>query len=183
MRSRYRSKVSHNSEFDLDLAPLLAVMVKLVPVLLLSSAFVQVMMIESDLPQVVKEAIQREENTPSEKKTTLTLELSKTKSSVLTISKQTGQNSVQIENLNDGQINYNEIHKALFQAKSDNPEVFRLELNPDPQVSYKEIVRVMDEARRSKDLNKSFDFEDPKTGKVVNTNFMFPDVVFANILE
>lgn len=41
MRRGKKLKINHNSEFELDLAPLLAVMVKLVPVLLISSAFVQ----------------------------------------------------------------------------------------------------------------------------------------------
>lgn len=50
MGRRFKPKINHNSEFDLDLAPLLAVMVKLVPVLLVSSAFVQMMIIETDLP-------------------------------------------------------------------------------------------------------------------------------------
>ena len=56
MRRRQQFKTLNPAEFELDLAPLLAVMVKLVPVLLLSSAFVQVMMVETDLPQAVKEA-------------------------------------------------------------------------------------------------------------------------------
>jgi biopolymer transport protein ExbD len=61
-RQLKRIKSINPSEFDLDLAPLLAVMVKLVPVLLLSSAFVQVMVVETDLPQAVKEAIQKQDD-------------------------------------------------------------------------------------------------------------------------
>ena len=54
-------KINHHSEMEVDLASLLAVMMKLVPVLLLSSAFIQMMVIETDLPQVVTEAIQKQD--------------------------------------------------------------------------------------------------------------------------
>ena len=40
MGKRFKMHIDRNAEFELDLAPLLAVMVKLVPVLLVSSAFV-----------------------------------------------------------------------------------------------------------------------------------------------
>ena len=59
MRGRYKPAAQHAHDIELDLAPLLAVMVKLVPVLLLSSSFVPISVVESELPQVVKEAIER----------------------------------------------------------------------------------------------------------------------------
>jgi biopolymer transport protein ExbD len=65
MRNRKIYRTLNPHEFELDLAPLLAVMVKLVPVLLISSAFIQVMMIETDLPQAVKEAIHKQEDKPT----------------------------------------------------------------------------------------------------------------------
>src|SRR3989344_510295 len=74
MSGRYKPKINHNSEFDLDLAPLLAVMVKLVPVLVVSSAFVQMMIIETELPQVVQEAILKQETSARPTKVVLSLD-------------------------------------------------------------------------------------------------------------
>ena len=74
MAGRYKPQINHNSEFELDLAPLLAVMVKLVPVLLVSSAFVQLMIVETELPQVVQQALAYQE-----KQTKKTLQKNKTK--------------------------------------------------------------------------------------------------------
>ena len=76
MRRRFKPIINHNSEFELDLAPLLAVMVKLVPVLLMSSAFVQMMIIETELPQVVQEAIKQQDT--NVKAAHITLEVNKT---------------------------------------------------------------------------------------------------------
>ena len=61
MRKRFKPILNHNSEFELDLAPLLAVMVKLVPVLIVSSAFVPIVIIQSELPAPVaaKSAVTR----------------------------------------------------------------------------------------------------------------------------
>src|ERR1700733_6810430 len=48
-----------DATFDLNLAPILDIIVSIVPMLLLSIAFVQVKMIETPVPQAVAEAIQR----------------------------------------------------------------------------------------------------------------------------
>jgi hypothetical protein len=48
-----------DATFDLNLAPILDIIVSIVPLLLLSIAFVQVKMIDTSVPQVVAEAAQR----------------------------------------------------------------------------------------------------------------------------
>src|SRR5882757_4268778 len=47
-----------DATYDLNLAPILDIIVSIVPMLLLSIAFVQVKMIETPVPQAVAEAIQ-----------------------------------------------------------------------------------------------------------------------------
>lgn len=180
-RKGYRHKTHLSHEFELDLAPLLAVMVKLVPVLLVSSAFVSIMMIETDLPQVVKEAIAQQEN----KKETTSIQLDiNGKSGIRIIVDKSGNQ--QIENVplkSDGSFDFNLLHQKLISVKAANPEVFRLELNPEANISYKEIVKIMDEARKARTKEALFPVFDSKQGKEIETDYMFPDVVFVNMME
>jgi len=177
-RKRFMNHLSH--EFELDLAPLLAVMVKLVPVLLVSSAFVQVMMIETDLPQAVKEAIAKEEKKPT---ANVQLDING-KNGIRIIVEKNGSQTVEVVALKpDGSFNYTQLHQKLVEVKAQNPEVFRVELNPEGNISYREIVKIMDEARKARDKNIHFPVFDSKAGKEVETDYMFPDVVFVNMME
>ncbi|WP_413560983.1 ExbD/TolR family protein [Bdellovibrio sp. HCB209] len=180
MRRAKKIKINHNSEFELDLAPLLAVMVKLVPVLLLSSAFVQMMVIETELPQVVSEAIQRndQEKTP----TVIAIEVDSKEGFTVVINK-AGKESTESVPLKNGSFDLPTLHAKLVEVKKANPEVFKIELNPDGKVPYNDIVKVMDEARQAHDSKVTFPVFDTKQGKNVETKYMFPEVIFSNMME
>ncbi len=180
MRRLKKPKINTNYEFELDLAPLLAVMVKLVPVLLLSSAFVQLMVIETDLPQAVKAAIQNSQN--EQPKATVQISLSQ-KQGIRIIVLKDGQQKESLVPLKDGGFDYMALNKELFKIKTENPTVFKIELAPDANVNYKEIVKVMDEARKPRDKEARFPIYDTKENKMIQTDYMFPDVVFANMME
>lgn len=167
-------------EFELDLAPLLAVMVKLVPVLLLSSAFVQVGVIETDLPQIVKEQIEQQKENPT--------------AQVALVMKETGEVQIELERAGKvetfkvpapaaGEFDYQGAAAALLTVKKQTPEVFTLKLNPSEKVPYAQIVRMMDSARRTPDKSEKFQLKDAKTGTTTETELMFPDVVFSNIFS
>ncbi len=172
-------KINHHSEFELDLASLLAVIMKLVPVLLLSSAFMQVMVIETDLPQVVTDAIAKQE---TEKKKNLVLEIAADRKVLINIETEGARSSLQVDS-RAGQVDLEKLHLALRSVKSQHPDVFKIDLAPASGIAYEEIVRVMDEARRSRDLDVRFPVKDEKTGQDTTTEYMFPEVVFVNMLE
>lgn len=180
MRKLKQVRTVNPYEFELDLAPLLAVMVKLVPVLLVSSAFVQVMTVETDLPQAVKQAIEQQEK--KETPTTIQVKASAKDGLIVTVLK-SGAEKVQSIPLKEGEFDFNQLHLSLQKIKSENPEVFKIELTPDDSVAYKDIVRITDEARRSRDKKVTFPVLDSKENKTVMTDFMFPDVVFTNIFD
>jgi biopolymer transport protein ExbD len=173
-----KTHLSH--EFDLDLAPLLAVMVKLVPVLLISSAFVQVMVVETDLPQVVKQAIAEQ---PQKPKATIHLEISRKTGIKVIVAKDGTQKAEQIPNSAEATYDLTSLQKTLQKVKSANPDVFKIELAPESTVAYKDIVKIMDEARRSRDHDVRFPIFDKKENKPSTTDYMFPDVVFANMMD
>lgn len=179
MRALKKPKIDHNSEFELDLAPLLAVMVKLVPVLLISSAFVQLMIIETELPQVVQQAIQQNEKKPTAQ---ILLEAS-TKEGIRIVVKENGKEQEDKVALKDGKFNFVELHQKLVALKKVHPEVFKIDLAPSSEVPYQEIVKIMDEARRARDNSVHFPVFDEKQGKNVETNYMFPEIIFANMME
>jgi biopolymer transport protein ExbD len=179
MRRLAKPQAAHSYEFELDLAPLLAVMVKLVPVLLLSSAFVQLMVIETELPQAVKEAIQAN----SADKTT-TIQLFATVKDGFTIEiNSNGQSEQKTVALKDGKLDLLGLHTTLIEVKKLHPDVFRLEFNPSAELSYKEIVKIMDEARATRDRTITFPVMDKKTNQQINTPFMYPDIHFGNMNE
>jgi len=181
MGGRFKPKINHNSEFELDLAPLLAVMVKLVPVLLVSSAFVQMMIVETELPQVVQQAIQAQENNP--KAAQLSIELSK-KDGVRFIIIENENQKVEVVALTGNKdFDFPTVHAKFQEIKKVHPEIFRIDLSPDSDVSYKEIVKIMDEARKSRSNDVRFPVKDAKTGQESTTDYMFPEVVFANMMD
>ncbi len=181
MAGRFKPKINHNSEFDLDLAPLLAVMVKLVPVLLVSSAFVQMMIVETELPQVVQQAIQKQENDP--KAAQVSIEVNK-KDGVRIILTENGNQKIDVVSLNSNkEFDLPTLQSKFQELKKNHPEVFKIEMNPDSDIAYKEIVKIMDEARKSRSKDIRFPIKNEKTGQETTTDYMFPEVVFANMMD
>ncbi|HEY8272405.1 MAG TPA: biopolymer transporter ExbD [Pseudobdellovibrionaceae bacterium] len=181
MRRTKKVKINHEYEFELDLAPLLAVMVKLVPVLLISSAFVQLMTIETQLPQVVQQAI--EKNDKDVKATHITLEVKEKEGVKIIVNKQGKESSEIVAKTSDGKFDFVHLQERLREVKKQNPEVFKIDLSPDASISYDDIVKVMDECRRSRDANTKFPLFDKATNKETSTDYMFPEVTFANTME
>ncbi|MBX3020576.1 MAG: biopolymer transporter ExbD [Bdellovibrionales bacterium] len=163
--------------FDLNLAPILDIIVAIVPLLLLSIAFVQVKMIDTSVPQVVAEAVQRA-NEKSE--TTVALKVSKGKGFVFEVTRDGKTNPIPVANKN-GQWDLDGLQLAAFAIKEKSPEVFRLDMNPEQDVNLNELVTVMDKLRRSPDAKKVA-FTDPANGTKVETELMFPNVLFANVI-
>jgi biopolymer transport protein ExbD len=155
--------------------------VKLVPVLLVSSAFVQMMIIETELPQVVQQAIESQDKNPQSAQ--LTIELNK-KDGVRFIVTENEKQKVEVVGLNTNQeFDLPAVHAKFQEVKRNHPEVFKIELNPDQDIAYKEIVRIMDEARRSRSSDIRFPVKDQKTGQETTTDYMFPEVVFSNMMD
>lgn len=180
MAGRYKPNINHNSEFELDLAPLLAVMVKLVPVLLVSSAFVQMMIIETELPQVVQQALAQQDINP---KVSISMEIDKKQGVSIIVNESGNEKIKQISMKEKNEFDFEKIHLAVQEIKKMHPEIFKIQISPSEDVSYKDIVKIMDEVRKAKSTDVSFPVKDEKTGKTTSTDYMFPEVIFANTLE
>lgn len=180
MRRRNAAAEPLSHEFELDLAPLLAVMVKLVPVLIVSSAFVPIVVIHSELPAAVVAAINETKTEPPPQ---LELMISPDQGIDLKLT-QAEKNLDQVhisfpKNIND----LDELKQNLVKMKRQAPQLFQLDLLPKGDIPLEMIVKVMDAARKSPGENEKFKFNNPQTGTAEETSFMYPNVVFANILE
>lgn len=170
-----------DSNYELDLSPLLALMVTLIPVMLLAAEFVKITVLTSDLPQVVQQAVEQDRNKKT-REVNIELAMNNNKSFVLTMT-DSGRvlKKFNITKRTDTW-NYDELHKRLVQVKLKAPKTFRVDLTPGDQVTYNDIVKVMDEARNSKPGEANFKIVDPKSKQEATTNVMFPDVIFSNVI-
>jgi len=183
-KTYHKMKKSEDIEanFELDLSPMLALMVCLIPIMLLSTVFVKVTVIETPLPQAVQKAIEEDRN-KKDRQIDVSLEMKNNKTLALIV-KQDGKVEVQKSLTSVGdQWNFGELNSLLVEVKKAHPKVFRLSLFPSESIAYEEIVKLMDEVRTVKDDKVKLYITDDETKEQVETNIMFPDVIFGNILE
>lgn len=174
---RFAKTRANDATFDLNLAPILDIIVSIVPLLLLSVAFVQVKMIDTSVPQVVAEAAQRAEE---KSQTSVSLKVSKSKGFTFEVTKDGKKTPVDVPNKN-GTWDMDALNAAGFAIKQKSPEVFRIDLAPEADVNLNELVIVMDKLRRSPEGQKVA-FVDPANGQRMETELMFPNVLFGNVL-
>lgn len=171
---------THYEEFELDLTPLLAIIMKLVPVLVISSSFLQLTQIDTELPQVIKQQIENQNKNP-EKMAHIRIQTDDTHSINVVVSKGDTLNTINVPAEN-GNLNLAMLNAKLVEIKKKNPEVFKIELAPSDSLTYNEIITILDGSRKSAS-NDEFTFIDPASGKEVKTDFLFPEVVFNNIFQ
>ncbi len=164
--------------FDLNLAPVLDIMVTVIPMLLLSVAFVQIRMIETPVPQVVAEKINSQDQHP---RVSVNLKVSKQDGFQLTVF-DNGQRKDFKVGLKQGQLDFDGLTNVAAQVKRQYADVFKLELAPTQTVVFDDIVKTMDSVRRMPANVEKVTITDTKTGQKVQTDLLFPDVVFANVV-
>tara|TARA_B100000749_G_C18450166_1_gene476197 strand:- start:33418 stop:33975 length:558 start_codon:yes stop_codon:yes gene_type:complete len=179
---KFREMEESEATFELDLSPLLALMVTLIPIMLLATVFVRVTIIETEVPQVVKKAIEEDRN---KKKREVTIHLHMNEKGFDLMLKYDGRTAknLTINKTSDKKWDLDKLHKSLLSFKTMHPDVFRVDLFPAESVSYQDIVKVIDEARTVKEGEPKVKLLDKETNKTVETEIMFPDVVFSNVME
>lgn len=169
------------STFELDLSPMLALMVTLIPVMLLATVFVRVTIIETKVPQVVQNAIEQDRK-KKERDIQVKLLMQADKTFLIELLEDGRKKHSRSLKAVNGEWDLDNLHKELYSLKQQHTEIFRLDLFPDQEVKYDEIVKVMDEARNAKSEEKKFVINDKKTQQTAETDIMFPDVIFSNVI-
>lgn len=175
----FKSRVDNAATFELNLAPMLDIIVSIVPMLLLSVAFVHITVIETPVPQVVEKAIAAAHE-KNKDQVQVTLNVSRQSGFRFTIIDK-GATKETVVALKGNELDLEGLHREALAIKQSYPDVFRLELNPDESVPLGEIVTVMDQVRTTTANEPKVIFNDVESGKPIETNLLFPDVVFGNV--
>ncbi len=171
-----------DANIDVDLTPVLGLMVCLIPIMLIGTVFVRIVVIETPLPQVVQEALDKDRE-QKERSTQVALKMGSDIGFVLEITQNGKSIYKKAVPRVSGQYDLANLRKEFLRAKEIEPSVFRLDLHASTDVIYNEIVRVMDEARRTKEGEQKIKILDEKTKEFVETDLLYPDVFFANVME
>jgi biopolymer transport protein ExbD len=157
-----------DSTFELNLAPFLDIIVSIIPMLLLSIAFVQVKMVEAPTPQVVSESTA----TPPVPQVSVALKVSKSGGFEFQVTDKQGKISTTKVPLQGGVFNFQDLLSAAVRIKEMHPEVSSLQLVPEETVAFDDLIKVMDSVREKP--------RDPSGAKTAQA--LFPDVVFASVV-
>lgn len=168
-----------DATFELNLAPMLDIIVSIIPMLLMSVVFIHVKVIETPVPQVVEQAIAAA-NEKNKDQVQILLSASKQSGFRFTITEK-GSTKETVVALKGNEFDLEGLHKETLRLKKNYPDVFRLELNPGENVPLNEIVAIMDSIRMINTGEPKVVFNDVETGKPIETNLMFPDIVFGNV--
>jgi biopolymer transport protein ExbD len=167
-----------DATFELNLAPMLDIIVSIVPMLLLSVVFTQITMIETPIPQAVQKAMAQAEKT---KDVQISLNVSKEHGFKFEVINE-GQKKELVVNLKNNALDMDGLHKEVVSLKQQFPNTFRMELLPEESVPLDQIVATMDEVRnRDGKQDPKIYFKDVQNGQQTETNLLFPDVVFGNV--
>jgi biopolymer transport protein ExbD len=167
----------NDATFDLNLAPILDIIVSIVPMLLLSLAFVQVKMIDTPVPQAVADAIQH-----ADEKNDVQVKLDVSSKAGFTFEvTSNGKTQKHAIPRRDEKWDYEALQKTAFELKNEFPQVFKVDLAPESDVNLNDLVIVMDKIRKDPN-DRKIAFVDPKNGEKLQTSLMFPSIVFGNVV-
>lgn len=169
---------NQESAFDINLAPFLDIIVSVVPMLLLSFAFMQIKMIETPVPQVVTEASQEAQK---QKEVEITLRASKAEGYVFEINEAGKVRNVKVGLLN-GALDPQGLYRSALEIKRQHPHVLNVSLNPSGDVPLEQLVAAMDSIRKLNSTDGMVSFRDPASSKMIETDFLFPNVTFGNVV-
>lgn len=179
MRGLRRSKVEENT--DLDLAPMLSMIVALIPILLLSFSFFHLKTAEALLP--VPSKGKNKEMLKDKKRLIVTVDRRRK----LKIKMMRGNAVVYSKNIKavksgkGRKRNLSVLYKEILKIKKKNPQMTRLEMIFQEDAVYEEVIALMDQLRKVKNSEDEVRFVDPVSKEKKTTDLLFPHIVFADI--
>ncbi len=181
-KRRVNTENRGESSFEIDLSPLLALMVTLIPMMLLATVFVKITVVETPLPQAVKAAIEKDRK-KKKRETTIELKMNNNKGFDLVVKYGASTKYRKQITGSDLKRNLETLHNELVVVKKNNIEIYQILFKPADGVSYQEIVKVMDASREFTANDPKLYIKDKETNESVELKVMFPDLIFNNILE
>lgn len=171
---------STDATFEINLAPFLDIIVSVVPLLLLSVVFVEIKMIETPVPQVVQEIIEKEQKDP-DPEVVLTLKVDKVSGFTFDIREKGNSKQITVP-VKEGKLDFTGLTEKAATLKEQFPQVFKLGLAPQADVPFNDLVKSMDAVRKQAQPERKVAFVDKTSGQKVETNLIFPNVSFSNVV-
>lgn len=181
MSGKFANLKHEEEQIDLDLAPMLSVIISLIPILLLTAVYMEVGVLETQLPQVISAAVEQERK-DEKPPVTVKADISRDAGINIEISANGQVQRKQIPMINS-EFDFDKFHKELVSFKEQFPMTFRLELRPTSDVPYDKIIKIMDAARKTKKGDKQIFVIDQKTNQKMPSDVLFVDIFFGNVME
>jgi biopolymer transport protein ExbD len=168
--SSRRKKLEHK----LDLVPIMDAIFIFIFFLLFSANFVTIFEINSDAPILSSEP-------PQDNKEPLALTLVINPEEIVITTTNARTVVKKIQRMGES-YNYNELHDFMIQMRLKHLTEDTVILEPSPEVSYDEIIKIMDEIRIFRNTDESI-FIKSKDGVEEKLKFIFNKVVFGNLMN
>ena len=163
---------TESEEIEVNLTPIMNLMVVLIPLLLTSAQFIKIGIIDLNLPPAVGGIAAVEAPKETEKNLDLAITITDEGffiSSSLAILKGNSENSPSIPKTVTGEYNFEELSTKLFEIKKKAigkfSDINKIVIQAEPDINYQVLVSSMDAARNIAVDNKMFE--------------LFPDVALA----
>lgn len=160
----------------LNLVPIMDSIFIFIFFLLMSATFLKIYEVGSDVPIV------SDQEPPKDQKDPLALTL-KIETNLMTLSRGVPSRPIQTFNRDSsGSFNLDELHSALIGLKKQYLDENTIILEPEGDLTYEEIVRIMDTVRR---MNKTDDaiYKPNKEGVDEKLKELFSKIIFSNLMS
>jgi biopolymer transport protein ExbD len=160
----------------LNLIPIMDSIFIFIFFLLMSATFLKIYEVGSDVPIV------SDQEPPKDQKDPLALTL-KIETNQMTLSRGVPSRPIQTFNRqSDGSYNLDELHSALIGLKKQYLDENTIILEPEGDLTYDEIVRIMDSVRK---LNKTDEaiYKPNKEGVDEKLKELFSKIIFSNLMS
>lgn len=169
-----------DTDWEIDLSPLLALMVTLIPVLLLQTSFATLQMLETTLP-VLSDTKTEEPKDKNKIDFDLKIVVDESKSIKLLVNVNEKVITTVDVKAAGGEFDLEGFKAELVKIKEQYPKEVNAKLTPSDTMSYESIVTFLDIIRKPNN-GKTFRFVDEK-GQKLESEVLFPNIVFGNISE
>lgn len=160
----------------LNLVPILDSVFIFIFFLLMSTQFIRTTEIASDVPIVSNEPPPKNEKKP------LALTLTINESELIVKAGVPSKIMKRFPKLNSGDYDIENLHNYLIDLKKGNMEEKSIIFEPIVDITYEEIVKIMDSVRMFRKTDESLFYRD-KDGNDVKIEQLFDQIIFGNLLS
>lgn len=160
----------------LNLVPIMDSIFIFIFFLLMSASFLKIYEIGSPIPII------SDQEQPKDDKEPLALTMRLENNQILLLTGVPSKEIKKFERQQDGSFDYDEIHKVLIDIKKQNLNEDSIIFEPIGDLTYEEIVKVMDAVRMLNKLDEAI-FKPNKEGIDEKIKNLFDKIIFSNLMS